>query len=411
MKLFSMETLRKFQQRNSGGAGMVGGSGVTGGSNTFVKTTQTGYGTRLGNSIKGIGFGLLLFFGSFVLLYWNEGRVDLSTVADDAVQADAAELSSELDGKQVFVTSEIAADGGPIGDQLFLLEGDYMALNRNVEMYAWVQHTSSSSDTNLGGSETTTTEYSYKQEWVSSTSVPDSSQFEMTGYSNPSPKYTSESFYADGGKIGVYGIALDEIELPEFKKLTLNEENFRSDGLAQLKAGYAYVDYSANGSDVPELGDLRVSYEVIEPGMKATVFGKLEGSDIVTFVDSENDGAKIYRMFKGSRDEAIATFHDEHVFMTWVLRGVGFLMMWFGLSSVFSVLSVLLDVLPFLGSVSRGILGLITFLVAAVLSAATILISMILHNVIAVVVTVLVVIGITVFVLKKKGNKPTVVKA
>lgn len=419
-----METLKKLQQMKSGGArgasgmnnmnsmnsGNMNGMQSVGG-NKFVKTTKTGFGSRLGSSISGIGFGLLLFFASFALLYWNEGRVDLATVADDAQQVNAEQVSTELDGQQVYVTAEISADGGAIGDNLFLASGDYLAVKRNVEMYAWVESTSSSSDTNLGGSETTTTEYSYREDWVSSTAIPDSSQFEMSGYSNPTPDYASDSFYADGGKIGVYGIELANIELPEFKKATLNEENFVSDGGSELKGGYVYVDYSGDGSEVPALGDLRVSYEVIEPGMKATVFGKLDGSDIVPFVDTANDGAKVYRMFKGSRDEAIATFHDEHVFMTWVLRAVGFFMMWFGLSSVLSVISVLLDVLPFLGRLSRGIVSLVTFLIAAVLSAATILISMILHNVIALVVTVLVVIGLVVFVLKKKGNKPNVIKA
>jgi len=38
-----------------------------------TEETTEGYGSRLSNSFSGICFGLLLFFGSGVTLFWNEG--------------------------------------------------------------------------------------------------------------------------------------------------------------------------------------------------------------------------------------------------------------------------------------------------------------------------------------------------
>ena len=50
--------------------------------NSFTTVTTTGYFQRIINSFVGILIGVLLFAGSFFLLYWNEGRFDLSNTPD-----------------------------------------------------------------------------------------------------------------------------------------------------------------------------------------------------------------------------------------------------------------------------------------------------------------------------------------
>jgi len=40
----------------------------------FTETTRTSYGANIGNSLKGILFGLILIVGSIILLWWNENR-------------------------------------------------------------------------------------------------------------------------------------------------------------------------------------------------------------------------------------------------------------------------------------------------------------------------------------------------
>ena len=56
-----------------------------------TKVTRQGFGSRLGGAIKGILFGIVLFFGSFVLLWWNEGNAvdqykNINEVRDAAVE-------------------------------------------------------------------------------------------------------------------------------------------------------------------------------------------------------------------------------------------------------------------------------------------------------------------------------------
>ena len=55
----------------------------------YTEVTRKGYGTRIGESITGILFGLILFIASFVLIFWNEGRYDLSKLARTAVEIEA----------------------------------------------------------------------------------------------------------------------------------------------------------------------------------------------------------------------------------------------------------------------------------------------------------------------------------
>lgn len=387
----------------------------------YKVVTTKGYGKRLMESFGGMALGVLLFFASFGVLYWNEGRVDVSTVAVNAVEVSADTVDSSADQKQVYVYAGVTSDQD-LGDSLFLNPKDYLAIQRTVEMYAWTESSTSESDTNLGGSETTETTYTYNTEWVES--VPDSSNFYIpTGHSNPAKSYESEEFRVIDAKIGVYNLDFKNIELPAFEKLTVNTETVVVTGNAMIKDGYVYIPGTGilapgapavTGGSVagttPIIGDTRISYSVLKNGTEGTIFGKLNGEKIEAYVDLEDTGAKVYRFCDSSRDECIAQMHSEYKTMLWIFRAVGFFMMWIGLSMLLGPISTLLDVVPFFGSLSRGLIGVVTLVVAIVLSIVTILISMIIHNIVALIATLVVLIGIFMWFWKKKGTKPTVVK-
>ena len=50
-------------------------------SDSYQSVTSRGLGDNLIESIKGIVVGVILFLVSFPVLWWNEGRLDISTVA------------------------------------------------------------------------------------------------------------------------------------------------------------------------------------------------------------------------------------------------------------------------------------------------------------------------------------------
>mgnify|MGYP003964396171 CR=1 FL=1 len=368
----------------------------------FTEVTKVGYGKRLMNSIKGIVTGVILFVLSFGVLYWNEGRVDVSDVAVNAVEGDSASVSTEIDGQFVYLGGTLSTTE-TLGDGMWLNAGDYLALSRNVEMYAWIETSSSESETNMGGSETTETTYTYAMDWTSNPS--DASGFKIPeDHFNPTLAYEAMDATVSSATLGAYNVNMDKLSLPAKKDLTLNEEMLDLIVGEEMRGNYVYIPYGFEATGA-EVGDVRISYQVLGNNIDGTGFGEVSGDTLVPFVDAEMDNTRVYRFFDGTREEALATMHGEHVTSTWILRLVGFMMMWIGLGMLFEPLSTLLDVLPLFGSLSRGLTKVITFVVALVLSIVTILISMILHNIVALVIAVLLVVAAAVYFLKKKGKE------
>jgi hypothetical protein len=100
----------------------------------------------------------------------------------------------------------------------------------------------------------------------------------------------------------------------------------------------------------PRIGDMRVTFRVIYPH-DISLIAKQRGD---TFVDyTAKNGKKLSYLRDGIADaaEMFESARSGNSFFTWVVRLVGFMMMFFGLSMVLKPLSVLADVLPILGDI------------------------------------------------------------
>jgi len=343
----------------------------------------------MGSSVKNVFLGLLMFVASFGVLYWNEGRIDLSSVANQAVEISSESVNTDtsLNGKLVSSTGSVATTE-TVGDDWLLLPGPYLAVDRVVEMYAWVEKTEEKEQSNLGGSQTVETTYSYVKEWK--TDPASSSSFKYSeGHVNPTMTSKGGEYVVNDAKVGVYSIDPGKIDLPEYSDLSLEPEmlNLEDSSATLANDQYLYLPYSTGSTlNSPQVGDVRVSYKVLEPGFDGTVFGKLKSSQIDPYFDKDQN--ELYRLFAGTRDEAIATLHGEFVMMLWLMRLLGFILMWGGLTALFGPFTTLLDIIPILGSLGRGVVGAVMFVVALVLAAITIVISMIVHNIVALIVVI-----------------------
>lgn len=352
-------------------------------SDEYTEVKVVGWGSRISSSCMGLVLGLILFFASFFVLHWNEGRVDFSQIANTAVEISATSPHTAAQGKLVSTTGSLTSTQ-LLGDNLFLKSGKYIAIRRDVEMFAWDENKRTETQKNVGGSETRTTTYTYTKEWVDK---PDnSSSFKSPeGHYNPPKSLPNFTGRVSEAKVGIYSLDLKNIDLPTWQRLQLNQQNITLQGGFSLVGNYLF---KGNGTlENPQVGDLRLQYFVLPNGMNVTVFGKLESNNRITPYFYQ-DQHRLYRIFTGNREQATSQMKTESQILTWVLRLVGFVMMWIGLALALEPISVILDFLPFLGSITRGITGASTFIIAFVLSSITILVSMLLHNLIALAITV-----------------------
>ena len=105
-----------------------------------------------------------------------------------------------------------------------------------------------------------------------------------------------------------------------------------------------------------------------------------------------------------------AAAERNNTIITWILRIVGFFMMFFGLSMVMKPISVLADVLPILGDIVEIGAGLVAGVVAFACSLVTIAVAWIFYRPVLAVVLILLAAG-AVFLLwkKRQAKKPAVV--
>lgn len=363
----------------------------------YREVRYVGWGEKIAGSCLGTILGLVLFVGSFFLLVWNEGTVDLSQLARTAPELAATVANPAAEGKLVTVTGPVTASP-PLGDDLFLQPGDYVFVDRTVEMYGWREDKQIKTTKHFGGSETQETIYTYSKQWLND--PPDSSLFaRATEHSNPSKPIADQLFRAEKIRIGLYqfdpaafSYALNHrtsctenaisyqfsssgVNLPP-DPLPLTAQNIRLAQGTKRVSNYIYQGFGT--PQAPQVGDLRVCYTVLPVNTTVTAIAELQPQNrLQPYV---KDGTPFYRLLIGSRTQVLADLKTEHRIWTWVFRVLGFVMMWFGLILIAAPVSAILDFIPILGDLSSALAGVASFFVAFVLSAVTVLASSLLQS-------------------------------
>jgi hypothetical protein len=238
-------------------------------SDQFVTITRTGWLGNIMNSFVGVLLGIILFLVAFPVLWLNEGRTNMATIAKASVLVDGASVSAQTEGRQVAVAGTLASDER-LGDPPYLAAGAYVQLNRKVEMYAWVERKSTETRKDAGGSSTTTTTYAYDKQWTSSPE--DSQAFEHAqGHTNPPLPVQSTTMVVSSASVGAYTINPADITLPNGQDINLNNEIVTTSGNGRLAGNFIML---GRGSfDTPQLGDIRLSNTAVAANSPAIAFG------------------------------------------------------------------------------------------------------------------------------------------
>jgi len=381
-------------------------------------TTETvGLGSRLKSSCCGILLGILLFLGSFPLLFWNESRAVARYDALEEAESRIVLLGNPLtldannDGKLVHFAARVS-DGGSSGggsssssssfqrDPLFGIGcgngtavPECVALQRHSEMYQWKERTESSTKTNTGGSKTTSTDYYYDKTWqgtlISSASFYDTNS--NGNHKNPTSfRYPSLSQIANPMMAGAvslppaiaeYFAATDRVRLmvtpADIPDATLRKQ-------AKPQGGNGILYFGSGTEQSPQIGDEKV-YFTATPSGTITVVGLQTDNSVGAFVSASGRGGDVLLYRKGNLTSAemFDIAEGQNQILTWVLRLAGFAAMAIGQILVWNPLRVVADVVPFVGGLVGSGIAFVSVLVASILSSITIAIAwLIVHPVI-----------------------------
>ncbi len=340
-----------------------------------------GWGGRLGRSVKGVLIGGVLFIASFPLLWWNEGNAvrtmkGLAEGASAVVSVGAEKVDGANEKKLVHFTGEATTSEELVDDVFAAAKAKAIRLERNCEIYQWKEDEKSETKKTIGGGERTEVTYEYQKVWSrepinSSTFHKDAARYrELNPVNAGSIPNPSRSWSAAKVTLGAF-------TLPPSLLDGLKEEPLEWKGdvpvsaapqAPKVHAGGLY--FGLNPSD-PQIGDVRVAWNAVRP-QAASVLGVQTGETVSAFTTST--GTTIFDLRAGTMTAAqmFQAAEAEATMMLWVFRLVGWLCMLIGLALVFEPLGVVMDVLPFLGSLARLGTGLFAGLFSLVLSLLTI---------------------------------------
>ena len=350
----------------------------------YQETTTTGYGQRLTGSIKGIGFGFLMFIAGTVLLFWNEGNfIKTKKSIQEAEGAvvhvtDVSNIDPSLNGKLIHATA-FANTEEVITDELFGVSETAIAIHRKVEYYQYKENSYSQTKDKIGGGQETVTTYTYAKEWtsspVNSESFHDpnykSSNFVLTAVEDKSER--SNNVYFGGYKLPPFIVAsisgnipaevkLGEEELKQWEKVLSEKRSAlgltTNSDIAQTVYVNGNVVYFGKSPSVASIGDVRVTLTKIMPA-DISIIAQVNGSTFEQYYAKSGKTFSSVAMGTVSAENMFADAHSSNSKWTWVLRILGIFIVMGGLKSMFSILPTLFKVLPFLGNIVGAGVGLV----------------------------------------------------
>ena len=339
-------------------------------SDTYTVTTRTSWGSRLKDSFKGIFFGIILLIAGIVLLFWNEGRTvknkrALQEGEKAVISVPCENITQANEGKLVHFTG-MANTSDSLSDDEFGISLSAVCLERNVEMYQWKENEESTTKKKLGGSEETTTKYTYTKEWSGSLNKSENFQ-KPEKHQNPAEfPYTSNKIYASNVNLGAFKLPESLVHsISGSESLQLNKAAMLLPKGAELNGSTIYIG-KGTASD-PKVGDVKITYSIVKP-QQVSIVGLQKGNSVEPYI--AKNGKQVFLLQAGTiaADQMFKVQISSNNRMGWVLRLVGFILIFAGFGAIFKILSVIADVVPFIGRIVSFGTGLIAGLLATAIS-------------------------------------------
>ena len=370
------------------------------------------------NILKSALFGLVLVIGACILLFWAEGRAvktarSLEEGKGLVAEVDAAKIDAGNDGKLVHITGDAVPQDVPGDLRLGVEAKGAVSLTRLVEMLQWKEISKEMERTASDGSKTKSTVYDYNTVW-SSTPI-ESSKFKTAAApNNPPMPLVGEDFTIDAAKVGAFRLAGDAVAaLGKDTPLRLSDS-----GIAQAAAALGngnpvwlvnnrYV--FAADPEAPQVGDLRIGFARGDVSRVSAV-GRQAGDKLQAYTTSNGREVFLIQAGNASAAEMFKDAIEGNVFLTWVIRAGGLLMMFLGFMLSFAPLTGTLGRLPLIGALIRGGASLVALVMTLALGSILIAMGWIFYRPLLALAIIAVGVGAAV-VLSKFGKKDQVAAA
>jgi hypothetical protein len=351
---------------------------------SFSEVENISYFSRIKNAFVGVGFGIIMFFGAIGLLFWNEGRavktyLSLKEGASAVIEVSPDQVASQNMNKLVHI-SGTAESKVELNDSFLNFSVNAIALRRVVEMYQWKETKSTKTKKKLGGGKERITTYNYNRVW-SERHISSRRFRRRNGHENPANMpLKSQTKNSNNVKVGEFQLSPGLIkQIDNYSPFNIPD----GAGVPELNgvaptATPGLLYYGSNSSS-PSIGDVRVSYEVVESQMVSAV-GKQNRTGLSSYMTTVGRPIEILELGQQGAQQMFQTAQDNNTMLTWGLRALGFFLMFFGINMVLKPLSVLADVVPLIGNIVEFGAGIVAFIIAAPITLLTIAVAWITYR-------------------------------
>jgi len=219
--------------------------------------------------------------------------------------------------------------------------------------------------------------------------------------------YESDTMQAQDVKLGAFKLSQSLIGMTnDFKDLPISDD-IELEFNEELVGNQIYIGYDYQN---PEIGDTKVSYSAITPGV-VSVVSQQKGSTFVPYTTTQGQDLEFLKHGEFTAEQIFTAAQKKNTMIAWILRLIGFMLMMGGVITILKPLEIIGDVIPFIGGVIGFGISIVAFLIALPLSLTTIAIAWIYYRPLLGIGLLIISAGIAFFTYKKvkenskKGSK------
>uniref|UniRef100_A0A8D3C5D1 Transmembrane protein 43 n=1 Tax=Scophthalmus maximus TaxID=52904 RepID=A0A8D3C5D1_SCOMX len=352
--------------------------------------SNPGFLERLSETAGGTLFGVGLFFVSIYVLFTNEGRALQTASSLDEGLSQVVSLgpffSLELqnNNRLVHLSAQLHTSQ-PLHDPNHRVVVQAVKLQRQVEMYQWVEYRESKDYQEDGETKTETT-YNYNTEWKSE--LVNSRNFDKEiGHQNPrylqypNTPHTeiTQPLFVKLLKFNTCSSTGLVEQINNFKTLSLRDfPALNFDTFLTIDDDYFYhTQYPRR----PEVGDVRVRFSYaglsgetspLGPAQTVSIVAMQRGEQLVPFKTKSGDTLEILYLEELSAEDIFVRENQHNSMKTWGLRAAGWALMFLSIQLTMRIIYTLVDWVPILRELVSVGLKIFALCISCSLSLLTI---------------------------------------